>query len=272
MLHHRLCFFAALAGLAFATSVCPAGVIPVDLNSGWALAGPAGNGNWQVALDGKSVLQTTNGNPTFFVSDADLFNTNIVGKFGVETGADDDFIGFVFGFQSADDGTGIDNDFLLFDWKQANQSAAEEGFALSRVQGTNTEVGDKFWNHDVGNPAFDVLATNQGPTLGWADNTVYDFDLLYTANRIKIDVGVAGGALQTIFDINGSFQSGRFGFYNYSQSAVRYQGFTEEAVPPPSGAVPEPSTILTFAGVLFAGMIQRRRRQNVSPASRLRNV
>ncbi len=244
---------AAIGSIGLFTFTSSAGVIPIDLTT-WSQAGPPGNGNWVVSPGGASVLQTTNGNPTFFVSPNEFFNTNVVGKFGVETTSDDDFIGFVFGFQSADNGTvGSTNDFLLFDWKQTSQSflgAAEEGFALSRVNGSNAAVGNSSWNHDDDNTAFDVLATNQSSTLGWVDNQVYDFDLLYTNDRIRIAVAPEGGVLATIFDITGTFQSGKFGFYNYSQSAVRYQSFTQSAVQPPGGSVPEPGTLLAFAGIV----------------------
>ena len=57
---------------------------------------------------------------------------------------------------------------------------------------------------------------------GWADNVEYKFKIEYTAINVKIFVD---GNL--IFDVDGSFNSGKFGFYNYSQSFVRYKGFVQ---------------------------------------------
>jgi hypothetical protein len=65
-----------------------------------------------------------------------------------------------------------------------------------------------------------VLSTRYADTLGWADNTEYLFELSYRADRIVIKIDSV-----TIFDISGTFQPGRFGFYNYSQPNVRYQEF-----------------------------------------------
>jgi hypothetical protein len=212
--------------------------VPVNLNT-WSKKGPAGNGNWVVSADGTNVLQTINGNPTFFVSPNTFINTTVQGSFGVETTGDDDYIGFVFGFKTPQ-GTGTDFDFLLFDWKQANQSGSTAGFTLSRVLGNNPQL---FNNHQTSQPGYTVLASDVGPGKGWADNVVYGFSLTYRDDRITI--GIDGGAFdnQTIFDVgladvdpngtlfNGAFPDGQFGFYNYSQQSVRYRGFTQSDDP-----------------------------------------
>lgn len=253
--------FTAIA-LAAATLGASAAEVPIDLGT-WQQRGVPGNGNWIVAPGGSSVQQTINGNPTFFVSGNDQINTTLRGKIKVETTGDDDFVGFVFGFNSPA-GTGTDMDFLLFDWKQASQGAATEGFGLARVQGNipNVDADPVFWNR-VDNAAFgyDNLATNFGSTLGWEDNVEYDFTMLYQDNRIKIDIaGGAFGTGQTIFDIAGTFGTGRFGFYNYSQAGVRYSGLTEEATPPPPPppqGVPEPTSLALSA--LALGLMTRLR-------------
>jgi hypothetical protein len=82
--------------------ICPlivtAQLIPIDL-SNWTVEGNPANGNWEIASDSLSVLQKINGAPTFFVGPDTLINTVIRGNLKVETTGDDDFIGFVFGFQ-----------------------------------------------------------------------------------------------------------------------------------------------------------------------------
>jgi hypothetical protein len=251
-----LCMFAA------ATSLAAAAEIPIDLST-WQKRGPAANGIWTVAPDGNSVFQSVNGDPTFFVSPTNQINTTIRGSIRVETTGDDDLIGFVFGF-SGPVAAGNDMDFVLFDWKQLNQSSggftAFEGFALSRVDGTITNYIPGFWGR-TDSAGFDNLATLYDTTLGWEDNVLYDFEILYQANRIRIDI--AGGAFgdgTTIFDIAGEFPDGAFGFYNYSQASVRYAGLTEEATPPPVNNVPEPGTLgLLLAGLSLIAAGRRRR-------------
>jgi len=201
--------------------------VPIDLRT-WREEGPPANGTWTVSADGASVLQTINGDPTFFVSPDNYFNTTIQGKFKVETTSDDDFIGFVFGYQSPiaanNDPTNKFN-FLLFDWKQTTQASggatAQEGFNLARVNGRFTNFIPGFWGH-ASSDTFQVLATDYGANKGWQDNTEYTFELVYQASRIKISIDGA-----TIFDVTGDFPAGRFGFYNYSQQSVRYQSFTQ---------------------------------------------
>src|SRR5690606_6053488 len=83
--------FATLSTAAFSAT------IPIDLNT-WEKRGPSANGNWTVTPDGSSVFQSINGDPTFFVSPDNQINKTIRGSIRVETTTDDDYIGFVFGF------------------------------------------------------------------------------------------------------------------------------------------------------------------------------
>ncbi len=106
------------------------------------------------------------------------------------------------------------------------------------MNGTSTPPFSNAENDNL--PNYDVLAINTGTgpgggSLGWVDNTAYDFELLYQANRIKIDITGGTGEFQsglTIFDVTPAdvglteFETGQFGFYNHSQAGVEYQSFT----------------------------------------------
>lgn len=216
-----------LTALIFSTGQLIAG--PIDLST-WQKEGPASNGNWVVSGDASSVVQTINGNPTFFVSPDYFLNSSFEGEFRVQTTADDDYIGFVL-FS----GTSHLDPFYLFDWKQTPQSGSDRGFYFSRVTGGASAI--PFANHHLNATGYEVLATDLGLGKGWADNTTYGFLLNYTASNITIGIsGGAFGAGTTIFDLDGNYEAARFGFYNYSQQNVLYQGFTEETINVPEAA------------------------------------
>lgn len=231
--------FSLTASLGLGVASVMAG--PIDLTT-WQKEGPSGNGNWTVSGDGTSVVQSINGNPTFFVSPDYFLNNSFDGEFRVQTTADDDYIGFVLF-------TGTVNDpFYLFDWKQTNQSGSERGFYFSEVTGGAAAI--PFGNHHVSSTGYNVIETNLG--IGWADNTTYGFSLEYTATNITIGIsGGVFGAGTTIFDIDGTYEEARFGFYNYSQQNVLYQGFTEEVIHVPETSSTSMLFVLGLLGLLF---------------------
>lgn len=61
----------------------------------------AGAGTWTVSGGGETVNQTINGNPTVYYSDVP-FSGDFQGKITVNTTGDDDFVGFVLGFDAGD--------------------------------------------------------------------------------------------------------------------------------------------------------------------------
>ncbi|EIE49223.1 hypothetical protein C357_20460 [Citreicella sp. 357] len=75
--------------------------------SGWienGLAGSSGAGTWSVqSPDRDSALQTRNGSPpVFFDPVANDLGKVPLGSIAVETARDDDFVGFVLGYDNGD--------------------------------------------------------------------------------------------------------------------------------------------------------------------------
>lgn len=193
-------------------------VVNADLNT-WQQKGNPANGTWVVNAAGTFVSQTTNGQSTYFVSPFDLINVEVTGEFR-STDADDDWIGFVFGFRDPL-GTNYDDfDMLLFDWEQQVQGCAPRGMSLARVLGDIPNPQPNAFGCHVPSAEFNILADDFGGP-GWVRNQWHQFRLIYTFTRIIIYVD---GVLR--FDVNGCFLPGRFGFYNRSQRDTQYRNFS----------------------------------------------
>ena len=239
----------------------PALAVPVDLST-WTVDG---GGSWifnSTDAPNDSANQLLNSIPTVLFNGENSQGMALSGTIEVQTGSDDDFIGFVLGYDDDDlFGTNPTTDYILVDWKQGTQSGWEAGMSISRVTGgpiasSGVDTGGDAWQH-VGNVNFIDRAATLG-NIGWADNTQYLFDIIFTATNIQVFVD---NVLQ--FDINGTFEDGSFGFYNFSQPNVRYAGITEDVVipdPDPPTRVPEPGT-LTLFGLGLAGIAFVRRRR-----------
>ncbi|NQX93305.1 MAG: PKD domain-containing protein, partial [Flavobacteriales bacterium] len=197
------------------------------------VAGPLGNGVWDISNGGNTAQQMINGTPTFMVSPREMINVRISGTITVDSlGADNDYIGIVFSVQEpttyTDDVTTMD--MWLLDWKAVGQNSAEEGFSLIKINDT-FDFEDPitfmpyFWTHNTYS-GFDIAETNFGQGLGWQTETVYDIEvtLLYNRTTVKING-------QTIMDKADCFDPGRFGLYTFSQEGVRFEDFEYELIP-----------------------------------------
>ena len=208
---------------------------PIDLSS-WTpltLTFPGGQpaGNWQVQSGNTTVIQTINADPSFFLNNVNQTSYSMDGTWRVNTTSDDDFMGFVFGYQDS-------SNFYLFDWKEVNQDSyggsASEGMTIKKYAGaTGNGLADlslaEFWENENSLDNMTVLARNHGSTKGWEPNTLYSFHLDFNLNLNEIHIVVKEGADvlwdQTVFD--DSFTGGQFGFYNFSQQSVEYAGFEQ---------------------------------------------
>lgn len=188
--------------------------------------GSQGPASWVVAPDGLSVEQTVNAAPSALISDQSFLNLRVTGTFRVDTSGDDDFMGFIFGYQNR-------GQFYVFDWKQNSQSSfggsGLRGMSIRRFDSPTDELTrSDFWISDKNTPRMTVLSPPND--IGWKDFQDYQITLEFTPGRIVVEVFEEGVSLDRLEVMDDTFTGGRFGFYNYSQDSVIYSGFSQESL------------------------------------------
>ena len=235
--------------------------VPVDLST-WTVEQYEQNfqpdASWGLSNGNTVATQSVNADASILLSDFNIASTSIEGSWRVNTSGDDDFMGFVFGYQGR-------GQFYLFDWKQTDQTHrgfADAGMSVKAVNipGGADATDFDFWQTD-GRPDVTLLEHN---TIPWADFTDYDFKLTFFPGVFQIEVRQGNTLLESWTINDNTFTDGQFGFYNYSQNNVVYQGFTQEDDPEPIGGnntgIPEPITAtLGLMGLGVLGMATRRR-------------
>lgn len=221
-----------LAGSWRARADCPTNDSAIIDLSNWSVVqyGPFGQqppANWVLSQTNTVATQTINADPSILLSPFVVQNDQIQGSWRVDSSFDDDFIGFVFGYQD-------NQHFYLFDWKQLDQPNygvfGERGMTL-KVVSTPSAVtaADLYATTSVNTNRVRTLYHN---TIPWVDFTDYQFDLQFQAGQFTITVS-QGASVLASFTINDStYPGGRFGFYNFSQDNVRYAGFTRQVLTP----------------------------------------
>lgn len=209
----------------------------VDLETGWRVHQYETEGSrqrdeasYKFSQQGRVAVQTSNPMPSVYYRIEPLpEGVEVTGSFEVRTSGDDDFVGFVFGWQDP-------GHYYLFDWKQRSQKTgrcgrAHEGATLKLVATDEAPPAERdvvhcrdFWS-SKGTERVRVLVSAGDDAIGWKDETRYDFRLVYRPGDIRLEVREGDETVVSITSDDATYPSGSFGFYNYSQPSVRYDSF-----------------------------------------------
>ncbi|XP_077965864.1 cartilage oligomeric matrix protein-like [Styela clava] len=174
--------------------------------------------NWVVTHNGKEITETINSDPSLAVGDTAFNGVDFNGTLFVNDDYDDDFIGFIFGFQDS-------SRFYVAQWKQGDQDVAKAGLQIKVVEtvtGPSKELSDALWAGSSVEGQAKLIYIDPKNT-GWSDKTSYRWELIHrpSVGYIKLRI-YQGSSLLTDSGvvIDGTLKGGRLGVFCNSQQNI----------------------------------------------------